>query len=103
MQAEELTARVARDPAYQELKARRTRLGWWLTLAMMLVYYGFILLVAFNKPLLATRIGSGVTTFGMPIGLGVIAFTVVITAIYVSRANRVFDVLSARVVEGALK
>ena len=46
---------------------------------MMVVYYGFILLVAFNKPFLAQRIGDGVTTIGMPIGLGVIVFTIVIT------------------------
>ena len=46
---------------------------------MMVVYYGFILLVAFDKPFLAQRLGSGVTTVGMPIGVGVIVFTIVIT------------------------
>jgi uncharacterized membrane protein (DUF485 family) len=103
MQADDLTARVARDPNYQELKAKRTRMGWWLTLAMMLVYYGFILLVAFDKPFLATRIGAGVTTIGMPIGLAVIVFTVLITAIYVRRANREFDTLTEKIVKGALQ
>src|SRR4030095_11221947 len=87
MEADDLTTRVARNPKYQELKAKRTRMGWWLTLAMMVVYYGFILLVAFAKPFLATRLGGGVTTIGMPIGLGVIVFTIGITAIYVRRAN----------------
>ena len=57
MEADDLTTRVARNPKYQELKAKRTRMGWWLTLAMMVVYYGFILLVAFDKPFLATRLG----------------------------------------------
>ena len=80
MQADDLTTRILRDPKYQELKAKRSRFGWWLTLAMMVVYYGFILLVAFDKPFLATRLGDGVTTIGMPIGLGVIVFTIVITA-----------------------
>jgi uncharacterized membrane protein (DUF485 family) len=50
-----LVAKVTAHPKYQELKARRTRLGIWLTIAMMIVYYGFILLVAFNKPFLASR------------------------------------------------
>ena len=102
MQAD-LTTRIARDPKYQELKAKRTRFGVWLTLAMMVVYYGFILLVAFNKPFLATRLGDGVTTIGMPIGLGVIIFTVVITAIYVRRANSEFDALTDQITKGALK
>ena len=99
----DLTARVARDPRYQELKSKRSRMGWWLTLAMMVVYYGFILLVAFNKPFLTTRLGEGVTTIGMPIGLGVIIFTIVITGIYVRRANSEFDALTEQIVKGALK
>ena len=99
----DLASRIASDPNYQELKTKRTRIGWWLTLAMMVVYYGFILLVAFNKPFLATRLGEGVTTIGMPLGLGIIIFTIVITAIYVRRANREFDALTEQIVNEALK
>ena len=98
-----LVAQVTANPKYQELKARRTRFGLWLTVAMMVVYYGFILLVAFNKTLLATRIGEGVTTLGMPIGLGVIVFTIVITAFYVQRANNEFDRLSDDINKAVLK
>ena len=88
---------------YQVLKATRSRFGWWLALAMMVVYYGFILLVAFDKPFLATRLGEGVTTIGMPIGLGIILFTVVITALYVRRANSEFDALTEQIAKGALE
>jgi uncharacterized membrane protein (DUF485 family) len=91
-----LAQRVSLHPDYLALKSRRGRLGWWLTAAMLVVYYGFILLVAFDKPLLATRLGTGVTTLGMPIGLAVIIFTVVITGIYVRRANREFDALAEK-------
>lgn len=98
-----LVAKVTANPKYQELKARRMRLGVWLTVAMLVVYYGFILLVAFDKQLLATRIGEGVTTLGMPIGLGVIIFTIVITAIYVRRANSEFDRLSDDINKAVLK
>jgi len=98
-----LTARIASDPRYQELKRKRTTFGVWLSLAMLVVYYGFILLVAFDKPFLATRIGSGVMTIGIPIGLGVIVFTILITGIYVRRANREYDALTEQVVQGALK
>jgi uncharacterized membrane protein (DUF485 family) len=100
---DDLAERIASHPRYQELKAKRTRFGWWLTAAMMVVYYGFILLVAFDKPLLASRIGSGVMTLGMPIGLFVIVFTIVITAIYVRRANSEFDKLSDEVHKAVLK
>ncbi len=98
-----LVAKVTAHPKYQELKARRTRFGMWLTIAMLVVYYGFILLVAFNKPLLASRIGDGVMTLGMPIGLGVIVFTIIITAIYVQRANGEFDRLSDDINKAVLK
>jgi uncharacterized membrane protein (DUF485 family) len=99
----DLATRIASDPRYQELESRRSRFGWLLTLLMLLVYYGFILLVAFGKPLLSQRIGSGVTTLGIPIGFGVIVFTVLITALYVRRANREFDQLAEQVVKGALQ
>ena len=98
-----LAERIAAHPSYQQLKARRSSFGWWLTAAMLVVYYGFIVLVAFNKPLMATRLGEGVMTLGMPIGLGVILFTVIITAIYVRRANAEFDTLAAEVNASVLK
>lgn len=98
-----LAARIASDPRYIELKSKRTRFGWWLTLSMMVVYYGFILLVAFNKPFLSTRLGSGVTTIGMPLGLAVIVFTIVITGIYVRRANREYDALTEQIAKGVSK
>ena len=75
----------------------------WLTLAMMAVYFGFILLVAFNKPFLATRLGAGVMTYAIPIGFGVIIFTVVITAIYVRRANSEYDSLAEQISKAVLK
>lgn len=98
-----LAERIAAHPSYQQLKARRSSFGWWLTASMLVVYYGFIVLVAFNKPLMATRLGEGVMTLGMPIGLGVIIFTIVITAIYVRRANNEFDRLSDEVNKAVLK
>lgn len=98
-----LTTRIASHPRYQELKRKRSSFGWRLTIAMLVVYYGFILLVAFNKPFLATRLGEGVTTVGMPIGLGVILFTVLITVVYVKRANREFDALTEEVNKAVFK
>ncbi|HOW48237.1 MAG: DUF485 domain-containing protein [Rubrivivax sp.] len=99
----DLAQRIASNPKYQELKAKRSSFGWKLTIAMLVVYYGFILLIAFDKELLATRMGSGVMTWGMPIGLAVIVFTIVITAIYVRRANSEFDQLTDQINKAVLK
>jgi uncharacterized membrane protein (DUF485 family) len=89
-----LVQQLKRDPNYQELVKSRSRFGWLLTAAMMVVYYGYILLIAFDKEFLATKTGTGVMTWGMPIGLFVILFTVVITGVYVRRANSKYDELT---------
>ncbi len=99
----DLTQRIATHPQYLALKTRRSRFGWWLTAAMMLVYYGFIVLVAFDKPFLAQKLGAGVMTVGIPVGFGVIVFTILITAFYVRRANSEFDDLAEQVQKAVLK
>ncbi|WP_294931392.1 DUF485 domain-containing protein [uncultured Paracoccus sp.] len=99
----DIVSRIEADPNYQALRSRRSGFGWMLTIAMLVVYYGFVLLVAFQKDLLATPIGAGVTTWGMPLGFGVIVFTILITAIYVRRANSEFDDLNDKIRREVLK
>ena len=82
---------VLRSPRFQELVRQRTRFAWTLSIVMLVIYFGFILLVAFAKPLLATKIGDGVTSLGIILGLGVIVSAFVLTGIYVQRANSRFD------------
>ena len=98
-----MVERIARNPKYQQLKATRNRLGWTLTILMLIVYYGYIGLIAFDKELLATPLGAGVTTLGIPIGMAVIVFTVIITGIYVRRANREFDAATRDILKDATK
>ena len=83
--------RVIQSPRFQELVRERTRFAWTLSIVMLVIYFGFILLVAFAKPLLATKIGDGVTSLGIILGLGVILSAFVLTGIYVQRANSRFD------------
>ena len=92
--------KISRSPKFQELVRQRSRLAIILSVIMLVIYFGFILLVAFGKELLATPLGSGVTTWGIPIGFGVIIFTIVVTAIYVRRANSEFDALSDQIKQG---
>ena len=98
-----MVARIEANPAYQELKRKRSSFGWILTILMLVVYYGFIGLIAFDKEFLARPIGSGVTTLGIPIAFGVIIFTIVITGLYVRRANGEYDRLTAEILKEASK
>jgi uncharacterized membrane protein (DUF485 family) len=94
---DDLVQKIKSNPNYQKLVSTRSSYGWMLTWLMMIVYYGFIVLIAFDKELLAAKMGPGVMTWGMPIGLFVIVFTVIITGIYVRRANSEFDDLTAEI------
>ena len=99
--SDSIVARIEANPKYHELRRKRNTFGWSLTALMLLVYFGYIALIAFNKPFLAQPIGSGVTSLGIPIGLGVIIFTIVITGIYVNRANGEYDRLTAEILKEA--
>jgi uncharacterized membrane protein (DUF485 family) len=85
--------RIARSPQFQQLVAERTRFGWTLTILMLVVYFGFIGLIAFDKSLLAVKVG-GTASLGLFTGLFVILFAFALTGIYVARANTRFDALS---------
>ena len=95
--------KIQANPKYHELKSKRTSFGVFLTILMLVVYYGYIALIAFDKPFLAQPIGAGVTSLGIPIGMGVIIFTIAITAYYVNRANNEFDTLTAEILKDASK
>ena len=100
---DELGDRIRANPKYQELVSKRNSYSWVMTILMLLVYYGYIVLVAFNKEFLAQKTGAGVTSYGIPIGVGVIEFTIIITGIYIRRANTEFDALKEQVIKEATK
>jgi uncharacterized membrane protein (DUF485 family) len=91
--------KIRANPKYQHLVKTRSAYGWMLTILMLAVYYGYILVIAFKKEMLAVPLGAGVTTVGIPIGLGVILFTIIITGIYVRRANTEFDAMTAEILK----
>jgi uncharacterized membrane protein (DUF485 family) len=91
---------IEKNPKFKELVATRKTLGWTLSLVMLFIYFGFILLVAFNKAFLATPLsGEGVTTIGIPIGVAVIVSAFLLTGFYVVRANARYDELTRQIVE----
>lgn len=92
-------ARVSDDPRYKQLVRRRGRFGLILTLIVLAAYFGYILLIAFNRDLLARPIGEGVTSLGIPVGIGIILLSIVLTGIYVRVANRDYDALERAIRE----
>jgi uncharacterized membrane protein (DUF485 family) len=72
------------------LAARRLKVGAMLTIAMLVIYFGFILLIAFNKSALGELIADGLS-WGMVLGVLVIFATWVLTWIYVGWANRSYE------------
>jgi len=77
--------------AVVRLAARRWRIALILTAAMLAVYFGFILLIAFAKPVMAVRLHGGLTS-GILLGVLVIVAAWVLTWIYVRWANVHYDV-----------
>jgi len=84
---------ILADPRYQRLLKRRGRFTWTLSIIMLVAYFGYVALVAFDKALLARPIGGGVTSLGIPVGVGLILLGILLTGIYVRRANKEFDPL----------
>ncbi|UCV23383.1 MULTISPECIES: DUF485 domain-containing protein [Azonexaceae] len=96
--------RVTANPKFLEFVAMRSKYSIIMAIVSAAAYYGFILLVAFNKEFLATKIGEGYTmSIGVPIGVAVIAFTIVLTWIYVRRANTEFDAINEALIKEAQK
>ncbi|MBN2972452.1 DUF485 domain-containing protein [Roseomonas aeriglobus] len=82
---------IVRDPRYRALLKRRGRFATVLTIVILIAYFGFIGLVAFDKPLLGASLSGGATSIGIPVGLGLIILSIVLTGLYVRRANGEFD------------
>lgn len=93
--------KIRQSAAYQTLVRRRSRFGWTLTAIMLVVYFGYIGLIAFDKAFLAQPIGPGVMSLGIPVGVGIIFITIALTGVYVARANSEFDRLTRQIVEDA--
>ena len=98
-----IVQKIQNHPKYKELRAKRNPLVVTLTIIMLIVYYGYVGLIAFDKELLAMPIGSGVTSMGIPLGMGVIIFTIAITVYYVQVANNKFDAMTEELLKDVTK
>jgi len=99
---QELTHRIRTHPKFAELVQKRTRLGILLSSVVMVIYFAFIVAVAFAPGLLGARLGDGVTTVGIPVGIAIIVAAFLLTGVYVRRANAEFDELNRKIIEDTL-
>ncbi len=83
-------ADVVASPEFKALVKRR----WWVSMGMLALlfvsYYGYVLVVAGDKEFVSRKI-DGATTLAIPLGIAVIVFAWVLTAVYVAWANRSYD------------
>ncbi len=93
--------KVRANPKFTELVQKRSRFAWSLSIIMFVVYYTFILVIAFFPKIFAIPLGTGVTTLGIPVGIGIIIVAFVLTGIYTQRANGEFDALTHQIKEEA--
>lgn len=84
------------DPDFQALSRKKNSISLILTVLELLLYFGFIALIAFTKPFLGARV-YGAITIGIPIAVGTIALSWVLTGIYVKWANARYDALVNKV------
>ena len=80
------TREMLESAEFKRLVSRRWTVSILLLACLFALYYGYILLIAFDKPFLARKIGQS-TTLGIPLGVAVIVLSWVLTAIYVLWAN----------------
>lgn len=84
---------ILNDPEFIELVRQKNAISTTLTIVMLAVYFGFILLLAFGRELLARPVGNA--TLGIPLGISVIVVAWVLTGIYVRWANARYDAMIA--------
>lgn len=95
--------RMRSNPKFQELVGKRGRFAWTLAAVVLILFYGFVLTVAFKPSVLVQPISEGsFVTVGVVAGLFQFVFFWSLTALYVRRANREFDELTKQVIDEAL-
>ena len=97
---DKMLARIEGDPNYQALVKERTSFGWVLAIITLLAYYGYIAVVAFAPATIAVKLFGNITV-GIVLGAGLIVLSILLTGIYVLRANSRYDDLTRAIVASA--
>jgi uncharacterized membrane protein (DUF485 family) len=82
------------DPEFKTLARQKDTISMVLTILELIVYFGFIALVAYNKAFLARKIADGsAITIGIPIAVGAIVISWLLTGVYIYWANTKYDAM----------
>ena len=96
--------RIRQNPKFDKLVATRSRFAWTLSAVVVILYYGFMAIVAFNPAFLAQPISEGgVASIGWPVAASLMVLFWIMTGFYVSRANTKFDAINAELISEATK
>lgn len=80
------------DPEFQKLARQKNTISLVLTILQLVLYFGFIALIAYNKAFLGQKVSAGsAITIGIPIAVGVIILSWILTGIYIFWANSRYD------------
>ncbi|TAL23026.1 MAG: DUF485 domain-containing protein [Nitrospirae bacterium] len=83
---------ILEDEDFRSLSRQKNVISLILTIIELVLYFGFIALIAFNKPFLAQKLSEGgATTIGIPIAVGTIILSWALTGIYIFWANSKYD------------
>lgn len=98
----DLYEKVKNNPKFHQLVAQRSRLAWGLSSIILLMYFTFILLIAFAPDFLGQTISdSSLISIGIPIGVFIIVTAFVLTGTYVRKANKDFDRINKEIIDEA--
>ncbi|RXJ95254.1 hypothetical protein CRU94_05865 [Arcobacter sp. AHV-9/2010] len=92
---EKLVDLIESNPKYKELVSKRNSLALKLGIFVLVMFYSYIVVVAFNKDIFAIKVAEGyITTIAFPIALAILVISFITTLIYVRKANGEFDDLT---------
>ncbi|MFQ3573070.1 MAG: DUF485 domain-containing protein [Thermodesulfovibrionales bacterium] len=92
MSEETIIEKIQQEADFKRLVSQKTTISFVLTAAQLLLYFGFLWLIAYNKPFLASKF-YGVITWGIPIAIGTIILSWILTGIYILWANNRYDAM----------
>lgn len=83
-------ADILEDDDFKTLRSQKNTISIVLTILELVLYFGFIALIAFNRGFLSQKV-SGAITIGIPIAVGAIVLSWILTGIYIRWANTRYD------------
>lgn len=83
---------ILEDEDFKAMVSKKNTFSYFMTIVELILYFGFVALIAYNKPFLARKLSAeSATTIGIPIAVLTIFFSWVLTTIYIFWANSKYD------------